>query len=196
MCLTWKWLVFCWVSKEAKRNSLASVAFGIAEIVKRTGLKERPTSDTLKAGVPNVIHNPIVSRDKIMFPPLHIRLGLMKQFVKALSLDSECFQYLLRNFTGLSYEKIKAGVFDGPQIGTLVRDQAFIPTVNVQKAAWFIFVGVMKNFFGNKKSTKVWRFSWQNAHSISWFGMQNEHQSALPSQSFRQISRRPWSCQW
>ena len=43
--------------------------------------KEWPKRDNLKAGMPNVIHEPIVSRDKIFFPPLHIKLGLMKQFV-------------------------------------------------------------------------------------------------------------------
>ncbi|GBN71750.1 hypothetical protein AVEN_92763-1 [Araneus ventricosus] len=31
-----------------------------------------------------VINNPLVGREKIIFPPLHIKLGLMKQFVKAL----------------------------------------------------------------------------------------------------------------
>ena len=88
--------------------------------------KEWPKRETLKAGMPNVIHEPIVSRDKIIFPPFHIKLGLIKQFVKALHLDGECFQHILRTFPGLSYEKIKAGVFDRPQIRTLVRDQAFV----------------------------------------------------------------------
>ena len=91
--------------------------------------------DTLKAGMQNVIYDPIVSRDKIIFPPLHIKLGLMKQFAKALRLDGECFQHLLRAFPGLSYEKIKAGVFDGPQIRTLVRDQAFVQAMNHKEQA-------------------------------------------------------------
>ena len=103
--------------------------------------------------MPNVIYEPIVSRDKIIFSPLHIKLGLMKQFVKALHLDGECFQHILRTFPGLSYEKIKAGVFDGPQIRTLVRDQAFVQAMNdKEKAAWLSFVDVMKNFLGNKKA--------------------------------------------
>ena len=92
--------------------------------------KEWPKRDTVKAGMPNVTYDPIVSRDKIIFPFLHIKLGLMKQFVKALRLDGECFQHLLHTFPGLSYEKIKAGVFDGPQIRTLVRDQAFVQEIN------------------------------------------------------------------
>ena len=114
--------------------------------------KERPKRDTLKAGMPNVIHKPIVSRDKIIFPPFHIKLGLMKQFVKALHLDGKCFQHILRTFPGLSYEKIKAGVFDGPQIRTLVHDQAFVQAMNdKEKVAWLSFADVMKNFFEIKR---------------------------------------------
>jgi len=35
----------------------------------------------------NVINNPLVDREKIVFPPLHIKLGLIKQFTKALDKD-------------------------------------------------------------------------------------------------------------
>ena len=109
--------------------------------------------ETLEAGMPNVVNNPIISRDKIVFSPLHIKLGLMKQFVKALSLDSECFQHLVYAFPGLSYEKIKAGVFDGPQIRTLVRDQEFVQKMNAkEKTAWLAYEDVIKNFLGNKKA--------------------------------------------
>ena len=108
--------------------------------------KEWPKRDTLKAGMPNVIHEPIVSRDKIIFPPLHIKLGLMKQFVKALHLDGECFQHILRAFPGLSYEKIKAGVFDGPQIRTLVRDQAFVQAMKDREGSLVVFYGRHEEF--------------------------------------------------
>ena len=59
----------------------------------------------------------------------------MKQFVQALRLDGECFQHLLHTFSGLYYEKIKAGVFDGPQIRTLVRDQAFVQAMTDKENA-------------------------------------------------------------
>ena len=97
--------------------------------------KKWPKRGTLKAGVPNVIYDPIVNRDKIIFPPFHIKLGLIKQFVKALRLDGKCFWHLLHTFSGLSYKKIKAGVFDGQQIRTLVRDQAFVQAMNDKEKA-------------------------------------------------------------
>ena len=105
----------------------------------------------LNKSMPNVIHNPIVGRDKIIFPPLHMKLGLMKQFVKALSVDGKCFQHLICTFPSLSSEKIKAGVFNGPQIRTLVLDQGFTQTINdTEKAAWLSFVDVTNNFLEKK----------------------------------------------
>ena len=84
--------------------------------------KDWPIRDTLESGMPNIIQDPIVSSNKIIFPPLHIKLGLMKQFVKALETEGECFQHIIRTLPGLSLEKIKASVFDGPQLITLMRD--------------------------------------------------------------------------
>nr|XP_057946992.1 uncharacterized protein LOC131140513 [Doryrhamphus excisus] len=49
--------------------------------------KDWPVRETLEAGMPNITHDPIVDRDRIIFPPLHIKLGLMKQFVKALDTE-------------------------------------------------------------------------------------------------------------
>ena len=40
----------------------------------------------------------------------------MKQFVKALSTDGDCLNYIILTFPGLSIEKIKVGVFNGSQI--------------------------------------------------------------------------------
>ena len=37
-----------------------------------------------------------VDRKKIILPPLHIKLGLTKQFVKALDKDGDCFKYIHR----------------------------------------------------------------------------------------------------
>ena len=36
----------------------------------------------------------------------------MKQFVKTLNKDGDCFQYICKSFLSLSNEKLKAGIFD------------------------------------------------------------------------------------
>ena len=101
----------------------------------------------------NLINNPLVDRDKILFPPLHIKLGLIKQFTKALDKDGGCFAYLCHAFPGLTIEKLKAGIFDGPQLCKLIRDPEFENSMNeVELEAWKAFVLVVKNFLGNNKA--------------------------------------------
>ena len=58
-------------------------------------------------------------------PPLHIKLGLMKNFVQALDVKGPAFTYLCGKFPRLTFEKVKAGVFIGPQIRQLFKDQQF-----------------------------------------------------------------------
>ncbi|XP_077153196.1 uncharacterized protein LOC143816558 [Ranitomeya variabilis] len=114
---------------------------------------EWPQRQSLASGDKNVIHDPLVDRKDSVFPPLHIKLGLVKQFVKALNHSGECFNYICSTFPGLSEEKKKAGIFDGPQIRTLMRDPNFITSMNeTEERAWNAFCNVVQNFLGNKKA--------------------------------------------
>ena len=70
----------------------------------------------------NVINDPLVDKDRILFSPLHINLGLIKQFIKALDKGGDCFTYWYQDFPGLTTEKLKTGIFGGPQIRPLIRD--------------------------------------------------------------------------
>ena len=115
--------------------------------------KDRPKRTSLTVGDKNIINPQLVEREKIIFPPLHIKLGLMKQYVKALNKEGQCFQYLRASFPGLSEEKLKAGIFDGPQIRKMINDLNFSGSMNItEKEAWFAFVDVLKNFLGNNKA--------------------------------------------
>ena len=81
--------------------------------------------------------------------------AIMKQFVKALDKDGDCFQYICKSFASLDNEKLKAGIFDGRQIRQLMRDQKFYDSMNeVELAAWLSFVCVVKNFLGNYRDDK------------------------------------------
>ena len=100
----------------------------------------------------NVINNPLVDRDRILFPLLLIKFDL----IKALDKDGYCFTYLCQAFPGLTMEKLKAGIFDGPQIRQLVWDPDFKNSMNeVELEAWKAFVPVVKNFFGNNKAKNL-----------------------------------------
>lgn len=77
----------------------------------------------------------------------------MKQYVKALDKTGKCFEYLQAIFPTISEAKIKEGIFDGPQIRKLLKDNVFISQMNnVEKAAWLSFREVVENFLGNRKS--------------------------------------------
>ena len=59
----------------------------------------------------------------------------MKQFVKALDEDGDCFNYIVKTFPGLSMEKLEAGIFDGLQIRKLMQDQIFTARMIVAERA-------------------------------------------------------------
>lgn len=111
------------------------------------------TKRVLKVGEKNVLHKNLVDPTKVYLPPLHIKLGLMKNWVKALDRDGPGFQYLKSKFPRISEAKIKEGIFVGPQIRELMTDARFDAVLTgVEKAAWDAFKDVVKNFLGNRRA--------------------------------------------
>lgn len=69
----------------------------------------------------------LLNREKNRLSPLHIKLAMMKQFTKAFNKEEECFnKYICKTFPKLSMEKLKVGIFDGSQIGTVIKNTNFI----------------------------------------------------------------------
>lgn len=62
-----------------------------------------------KLGQFSIDHIPLVESNKVILPPLHIKLGLIRSFICALDHESEAFKYLKTVFPGVSDAKIKAG---------------------------------------------------------------------------------------
>ena len=108
---------------------------------------------SLTPGEKNVVNPPLVVPEKIYLPPLHIKLGLMKNFVKGMDRTGEGFTYLKNKFPKVSEAKIKEGIFVGPQIRELMRDHEFDEKLNdIEKAAWLSFKEVCAQFLGNNKA--------------------------------------------
>jgi hypothetical protein len=80
----------------------------------------------LTPGERNVVHDPLVDAAKVFLPPLHIKLGLVKNFVKAMKQDGRAFSYLQQEFPCFSEAKIKEGIFVGSQIRKLAKDKHLI----------------------------------------------------------------------
>ena len=76
----------------------------------------------LGPGLHNVQSCPLAESKKILLPPLHIKLGLMKNLVKSMDREDRGFTFLQQQFPRISLEKLKAGIFDGPEIRGLIKD--------------------------------------------------------------------------
>ena len=103
-------------------------------------VKTWPQRKSLTPGLKNVSQEPLVPSDNIFLPPLHIKLGLMKNFVKAMNKDGAGFQYLKTKFPRISDAKLKEGIFVGPQIRELMTDEVFNLKLNKaeKKLGWLL----------------------------------------------------------
>jgi len=78
----------------------------------------------------------------------------MKNFVKVLGVKGPAFMYLCGKFPRLTFKKVKAGVFIGPQIRQLFKDQQFEAVLSdKEKAAWQSFEKVLNGFLGHFKAS-------------------------------------------
>jgi len=115
--------------------------------------KEWPKRESLTPVQKNVVHPSLVNSDMIILPSLQIKLGLFKNFVKALDKNGAGFYYLKEKFPRVSDSKIKERIFVGPQIRALIGDGKFEDLLSqIEKSAWKSFKSVVKNFLGNLKA--------------------------------------------
>jgi len=68
----------------------------------------------------NVENQPQVEPSKILLPSMHLKRGLMKNFVQAMNQGEATFTYLWEKFPRLSEAKLKEGIFIGPQIQSII----------------------------------------------------------------------------
>jgi len=117
--------------------------------------KDWPKRKSNVTGTKNVCQTPIVDSSKIILPPLHIKLGLMKNFVKALNKSGEEFKHLQNLFPTISFAKLNEGIFIGPDIRKVITDSLFIGKLGeLERNAWMSFVEVTRNFLGNTRFIK------------------------------------------
>ena len=93
------------------------------------------------------------SERKDFLPTLHIKLGLAKQFVKALKSDSEAFKHVQAMFPKLSEAKVKGGIFTGPQIRQMLGSKELEGKMTaLERDAWQSFRNVVHGFLGRNKA--------------------------------------------
>ena len=111
--------------------------------------QEWPLRQGLEPGLHNVKSPPLVEPNKILLPPLHIKLGLMKNYVKAMDRRGKGFTFLQQKFPQVNLEKLKAGIFDGPQVRELMKDSTFDDTLSATElSAGGSLKSAITNFLG------------------------------------------------
>jgi len=104
-------------------------------------------------GYKNVKHHSLVESSRTLLPTLRIKLGLMKNFVKAMDLNRTAFLYLRQKFPLLSDAKIREGVLTGPDIRSLLRNEVSERIIKGdEKTAWNAFREVVTGFLGNRRA--------------------------------------------
>ena len=68
--------------------------------------------------------------NQLLLPSLHIKLGLIKQFVKALLKNGTCFMYFYLMFPVLSWAKLKERLFTGFSVRKLISGAEFDVEMN------------------------------------------------------------------
>ena len=77
----------------------------------------------------------LVNPDTILLLSLHIKLGLMKKFVKAFNKEGQYSEYLQQKFTHISGAKVHEGVFDNTQLRKMLNDQNCNKVMNEKEKA-------------------------------------------------------------
>ncbi|PNF22015.1 hypothetical protein B7P43_G17540 [Cryptotermes secundus] len=102
----------------------------------------------------NTANDPLADIQKI-YSYLHIKLGLMKNSMEAMSRNGEDFRHLARKFHRVSDAKIKEGTFVGPQIKWVVNDKNSDKVLEgAKKRGWKAFILVVDNFM-RRQSAKL-----------------------------------------
>lgn len=128
----------------------------------------------------NILKENLIDANDVILPPLHIKLGLMSQFIKTLVTkkkkktekgqqakrkrkeeeedeeeeENEPMKRIHEMFPKLTMDKINAGVFVGPDILKILKDRPFFETLSDQhKEALMALKDLTGNFLGNKRAS-------------------------------------------
>jgi hypothetical protein len=115
--------------------------------------RDWPSWQSLEPGTKNVLHLPLVESSNILLPPLHIKVGVMKNFVKVMDQTGPAFTHLTEKFPGISAAKTKSCVFVSPQIRKIFRDKQLHRILSCnERRAWNDFRPLATNFVGYNKA--------------------------------------------
>lgn len=109
--------------------------------------QEWPLRQGLIPSSHNVQSHTLVEPNKILFPPLHIKLGVMENFGKAMDREGSRFAFHQEKFPQISIKKFKAGIYDNPQMRQLMKDPMLDKALSeTELSAWQSLKSVVTNY--------------------------------------------------
>ena len=100
-----------------------------------------------------MINQAPISVEKILLLPLHIKLGLLKQFVKALDPAGAAFQHIRQMFPSLPDAKFSGGIFVESQIKVMLANKDLEDKMSaVEKRAYAAITQIVQGFLSKSKS--------------------------------------------
>ena len=107
------------------------------------------------------------------------------------------FAFLQQKFHRISFEELKAGIFDGPQIRELMKDSMFDDALSAAElSAWRSLKSVITNFLGNNRSAELREGSRQTPEELWKVMGSHVSQNALSTVPLRQFPSALWRLQW
>ena len=115
-------------------------------------VKNWPARKDLTPGSHDVLNSSLIERSKILLPPLHIKFGLAKQFVKALKPTIRAFRHIRQMFQSISEAKVKGGIFVGSQIRRMLASEELEEQLSdLERNAWQALRMIVEGFLGNHR---------------------------------------------
>ena len=82
-----------------------------------------PARESYLTGVANIKNVSLVDTQNILLAPFHVKLGMIKNFVKAMGKSNlNRFAFLCKNFPSIRQPKLLEGIFVGSQIREVPKD--------------------------------------------------------------------------
>lgn len=178
------------------------------------GWQDRTTHEIGKA---NVIGKALVPKEKILLPPLHVKLGIVKSFLKTIAKRDVVLTTLKGIFGGISPKKLKNGVVNGPDIRKLIQSSHADTFENVlidnETTAWTAVKEIIAGLLGKHRSTTyeadvnkmmdAFRMIGVNMslkihflhHHLNYFGQQLATESDEQGERYHQIAM-PFECRY
>ena len=114
---------------------------------------------SLKVREKNVQQPALAEWHKILLPPLHIKLGLVKNFVKAMDRTGSAFKYLAEKFPRLSEAKIKEGgfgVLKSASSSETICSTTYFSVTRKTLGTRFAWCHLTSSWISGQKTTRNW----------------------------------------